>query len=315
MRHRWVSYAGGLVSVLAVVWFCSELFSRNILLFPAGYASLPATLHAVVVYSIQGPLLGWCWHLILKGAGQAELSFFRSLSIVCVTQIAKYVPGNIAHHVGRVVLAKRNGIGMNATLFSMFMETLWLITVAAMIALVALWFVGGRLFNKIPQAPEWWVLAGLAAGAILVLLIGHRLFERATRWWAERTGVEIRSIKMPPLRTFWSVGLLYALNFLILGLVLQIIATQVFDARGGDILMLSGVFAVAWIVGFVTPGAPAGLGIREVILMAALTPVYDNETAVGIAAVLRVVTVLGDGVAFLIGLALERWAGLSLNST
>jgi hypothetical protein len=32
-------------------------------------------------------------------------------------------------------------------------------------------------------------------------------------------------------------------------------------------LFLTGLFAVAWISGFIVPGAPAGLGIREAILV------------------------------------------------
>ena len=113
---------------------------------------------------------------------------------------------------------------------------------------------------------------------------------------------------MPPLRTFWFAGLLYVANYLVLGIVLMIITTQMFGAKEGGILLLSGIFAVAWVAGFVTPGAPAGLGVREVVLVAALTPVYDHETAIGVAAMLRMVTVLGDGLAFLIGFGLDRWA-------
>ena len=118
-------------------------------------------------------------------------------------------------------------------------------------------------------------------------------------------------MRIPPLRTFFLVVLLYIISYLVLGLVLFLISSGVFGKDGNDILLLSGIFATAWVAGFVTPGAPAGIGIREVILVAALTPLYGNGTAIGIAAVLRLVTVLGDGMTFLVGIFLSKsFAGL-----
>ena len=42
------------------------------------------------------------------------------------------------------------------------------------------------------------------------------------------------------------------------------------------------------------------------VLVSALSPLYGNDIAIGVAAVLRIVSVLGDGLGFLIGLGLSR---------
>ncbi len=306
MSRKYIYRVGALVALIATLWYGGKLYEHSVIFHELSVSSVYFFVLCVLLYFIAAILIGIAWHSLLIDAGVRVSSYSAAISITCLSQIGKYVPGNVAQHVGRVALAKRHGFPLKITIFTMFMETLWVIAMASLLSLLAVLFVGRQLFVDIPQMPQWWILAGMGAGAMLVPMIGHRLFEWATRWWAQRNGLEFRSIRMPSLRTFWLVGMLYVGNFLILGLVLQIIAASIFGAPGAGFLVLSGIFAAAWIAGFITPGAPAGLGVREVVLMAALTPIYGNETAIGIAAVLRVVTVVGDVLAFLIGLALTK---------
>lgn len=297
---------GVLLVTSAVIWFGYQLVKNSAALSAVDSTGFVFVGLAILVYSATALVSNSAWYYLLRSVGEHQFQMWQAISIGCLSQAGKYIPGNVAHHFGRVVLAKRHGLGMSNTLFTMFLETVWVIAIASLMALIFAVSAGRRLFDEIPHIPQWWVLAGVISAAILAPVAAHRLFERATRWWAQRKEIEISSVHMPPLRTFWLVSLLYVVNYLILGLVLFIIASQVFGEERGGILLLSGIFAVAWIAGFLTPGAPAGLGVREVVLVAALTPIYGIETAVGVTAVLRVVTVLGDGLIFLEGLGLER---------
>jgi hypothetical protein len=63
-------------------------------------------------------------------------------------------------------------------------------------------------------------------------------------------------------------------------------------------------FALAWIAGFVTPGASAGLGVREAVLVMALEGTVGAAEAATAALALRLVTTLGDGLFFVIALIL-----------
>lgn len=245
------------------------------------------------------------WFILLQ-AVKENITLLAAIRITMQSQAAKYIPGNFAHHIGRVILAKKQGLSMANTLFTMMMETLWVIVIAGILTFAALLIASDEIFKDVPHIPQWWVLVILVCTMIIIPVLGQRAFNWTTRQWANRNGIEIKSVFMPPLKTFWLVGLLYIFNYLALGLVLQVIATQIFNTLDAGILLLSGIFAVAWMIGFITPGAPAGLGVREIVLVATLTPLYGNDAAIGITAMLRIVTVLGDGIAFLIGLSLER---------
>jgi uncharacterized membrane protein YbhN (UPF0104 family) len=297
---------GVLLATSAVLWFGFQLVRNSSAFSVIDSTSIIFVGMAILVYSASAFVSNSAWFVLLRSVGEHQSQVWQALSIGYLSQAGKYIPGNVAHHFGRVVLAKRHGLGMSNTLFTMFVETVWVVAIAALLALAVLMSAGRHLFEEIPYIPQWWALAGVISIAILAPSAAHSLFERAARWWARRKEIEISSVRMPTLRTFWLISLMYVANYLILGIVLHIIASQIFGEEKGGILLLSGVFAVAWIAGFLTPGAPAGLGVREVVLVAALTPIYGSETAVGVAAILRVVTVLGDGLVFLEGLGLER---------
>jgi uncharacterized membrane protein YbhN (UPF0104 family) len=305
-KGKAIRYIGLSLSIIAILWFGKQLLEHSIAL--SSFSNLDFVYLGLITlfYSVPAIVSGAAWYLLLQAVADDPISLKRAVTINCLSQGLKYVPGNAAHHVGRVVLATKHGVAASKTLFSMFLETVWTISIAGLLALIALLSVEDQIFNGVPYTPPWWVLAGLVVTTILVPVIGFRLFGQLASWWAKRNQIEYRSLHMPPLNTFFQVSLLYILNYLILGVILHLIATKVFDVHGGSIILLSGIFAVAWVIGFVTPGAPAGLGVREVILVAALTPLYGSDNAVGVTAILRTITFLGDGVVFLIGVVLNR---------
>ena len=292
-------WCGSLFAIIAGIWFTYELVGNLSIFSDLGVSAGGYSFLAIFVYVIPTLISALAWFLLLCSVGENRITLNRAVSICCISQMGKYLPGNVAHHVGRVILSKRYGLGLKLTLFTIFMETIWVIAIAALLALAAILIVGNRLFERIPQIPQWWMLATITITALTFPVIGHGIFEFISRWWSHRRGLEFQSIRLPSINTFILIGFLYILNYLFLGVVLNIIASNVFGVQEGSILLMAGVFAVAWIAGFITPGAPAGIGVREVVLVAALTPIYGKEIAIGIATVLRIVTVLGDGLAFL----------------
>src|SRR3546814_6780064 len=64
-------------------------------------------------------------------------------------------------------------------------------------------------------------------------------------------------------------------------------------AMPGPIFFI-GAFTTSWIAGFVVPGAPAGLGVREVVLTAWLAGALPPATAVLLVVALRIATTIAD---------------------
>jgi uncharacterized membrane protein YbhN (UPF0104 family) len=63
--------------------------------------------------------------------------------------------------------------------------------------------------------------------------------------------------------------------------------------------------AVAWLAGYVIPGAPAGLGVREAVLTAFLSPHIEAGIVVSAALLWRVVSLAADALLAAIGFSLR----------
>jgi uncharacterized membrane protein YbhN (UPF0104 family) len=304
MKH--LSWLGNTLAAAAIIYFLYLAGTTPGVLdrLSMDSAIVGALVGGIVIYVAALGVGSSIWFLLLRSIG-AEVAWHRALSIVWISQAAKYLPGNFAHHVGRVVLAKRQGIGAVQAVFAMFLEFAWSIGIGALLALIYLLSSGSHWSDYPALSQPWWALAALVGVAAIAPALGHRLFDFAVAWWSRRRNIEPDSLNTPAPLLLSLAGGLSVANFVVFGLLMLFLAGSVYGSTEGSILALTGIFAVAWVVGFLAPGAPAGLGIREVLLATGLTPLYGAEVAIGMAALLRVISVLGDGVALATGLMLS----------
>jgi len=112
--------------------------------------------------------------------------------------------------------------------------------------------------------------------------------------------MSLRGITLPyrgMLDTFIDISKVYALYFmffLIAGLLLVIIVNLFLDININITAKLIVIFSIAWLAGFIIPGAPGGIGVREAVIIFFITPIIGEAQSVAIAIALRFVTLLGD---------------------
>jgi uncharacterized membrane protein YbhN (UPF0104 family) len=78
------------------------------------------------------------------------------------------------------------------------------------------------------------------------------------------------------------------------GLQIWLLTVRLGAPLGQAVLLSLGGYAFAWCVGFLVIFAPAGAGIRELLLVAALAPMLGTGAATAVALVSRVVTTASD---------------------
>ena len=78
---------------------------------------------------------------------------------------------------------------------------------------------------------------------------------------------------------------------------MSVSGTAVF--RINDTALFVAVFSLSWIAGFIIPGAPGGLGVREFMILLMLGPGYGETPALSAALLLRIITAGGDVLSFL----------------
>jgi uncharacterized membrane protein YbhN (UPF0104 family) len=211
------------------------------------------------------------------------ISINDGLRIGLVAQIGKYLPGNIAHYGGRGALAMNFGIPLKFSGISTAIELASALSAMMLVATIGL-LVDSRPIAWLPET-----------STSAVTLVGVVLAGLVLAWvWLARRGTHLGLLVGPTL--------CLVVSFCLVGLSIYALARALGHADLPVAIAIS-TFALAWGAGFVVPGAPAGLGIREATLLALLSPLVGAGPAVGIAIIHRLITAVIDAIAALIGYA------------
>lgn len=273
---------GGWVLVAASVLFLAAVAARHwdelsrISLTGPQWAVLAGL---VLVYGAALFLLGLAWHALLLALDARPHSLAHSVRSHTGAQLAKYVPGNVFHLVGRHMLQRsRGGSDDKRLALATLAETLLLVLAAAGVACLCLAIGGDSAIRKI-------ALAGSVALALATAFAA---------WLAGRT----RHVRLGPALSALAAMLAF---FAIMALVLIALGAML---GLGVSPALAGGGVAAWIAGFVTPGAPGGLGVREAVMVMVGGGGAGADRLLMLGVLLRVVTFGGDLVCALAGRAL-----------
>ena len=246
-----------------------------------------------LLYGVAGLLLSSAWYQLLDAGGMSASARCHH-AVYGRTQIAKYLPGNVFHLVGRQVVGRRLGHGQARLAIASLLEVLLLVLIAGALSLPMLW-------RWLDQGLLW--LGAIAASALA--LIAVRSGRRHALALCDPAAAGDRGA-VRTARRLLSAAALYAAFFLAVAAIFWTLVLSVSEPGGAPIGFAGSVpvIALAWLVGFATPGSSAGIGVREAMLIAALEGTLGAPTGTLVALALRLVTVAGDVVFFLLGVTL-----------
>lgn len=253
---------------------------------------------SLAIYLLHLLLAAQGWRLILSALG-SRVAFAATFPVFLISQFGKYIPGNIAHHLGRVGLAKQIGLPIRTIVPSMFIELGILVSFGMLFFLT---FSPWGAANQLPEPLAYSMIALIVFGLPALL---PRLYVRLLQLLPKKWQEVLPDIQFSPL-TIFSILLLYPCLFLTLGGIISLIGLFEFG-KDGNLLAVSGIFAVSWLAGFLVPGAPAGLGIREAMLITLLEPIYGAGAALSLTILFRIIGSVGDFLGFLFGMAYYKF--------
>lgn len=224
-----------------------------------------------IIYGASLFLLAAAWHAVLVFVGAGPPGQIHSMRAYATAQLAKYVPGNVFHLVGRHMIHRSAGMPDKRLAVAALVEALVMLAAASTVVVVS-------LLVDLPawSWPAWPVVAALALVAVA-----------AARLLRGRAVVALFAAFLACLVFFAIMGGIIALIVAMLGGALSWGA-----GRGG---------VAAWIAGFVTPGAPGGLGVREATMVLLGGGGVPEQVLIVAAGLFRLVTFAGDVVCFALG--------------
>ena len=220
--------------------------------------------------------------------------FRMAFRIWALSNIAKYIPGNVFQYAGRYVLAGRSGLGSEAVLVSMGLEVFFLCAAAGALILSGLFTssLGSVEIAHIIGQASFGFYGIAAAVMLLAFVISASLFPRLRDYVVRNLS---RVGLLPALGAFGS----YAIAFLAMGAAAFVLLEAVWRVDGAiGWYELSCGYALAFLLGYIVPGAPGGIGIREVVMVALFQSAIGAGLVLGLAVVLRLASMAADVVTF-----------------
>jgi glycosyltransferase 2 family protein len=246
-----------------------------------------------ILYAVILVLLVAAWYLWLRWFGETGCTFFDCFLIYGKTQIAKYLPGNVFHFAGRHVLGRRMGISHQVLIGAVIYENASMILLAGMITLIGI-LLGMQ--NKIDI---------MVAGVILIVSASALFTPRILQWLLVRLHF-VEPLNFPcrnfvsSLKIFALSNSAYLIFFVSAGCILYYAIYHLIGPTVDiPLVLLLAINVVAWLAGFLTPGAPAGVGVREAILFVSLSSHLGDPQSLLVVLVFRMITLIGDGLFFL----------------
>lgn len=281
VRRRLVPLVGAVIGIAGVAFVVRTLVTRREEVGDAlsGAEPAPLLLSLLLGLAAMGSI-GWIWAGMLRDRGH-HAPGRRAMSWYFVGQLGKYVPGGIWPIVGRAELAVRGGVERGAAYRA---TGLSLVTTysAAVVAVAA----GSLLSWDRPVVGAGAVLCLVAAGVVLgSARVSARISSLASR-------VSGRGLVLPRRADFVRLTALHVPAWVLMSLSTSVTASA-FGARISVTEMLF-VASASWLVGFLVPGVPGGIGVRESVFTALAGPLVGTPVAVSLALVSRLVFVCVD---------------------
>ncbi|MEL7241821.1 MAG: lysylphosphatidylglycerol synthase domain-containing protein [Cyanobacteria bacterium J06573_2] len=256
----------------------------------AGWAILATATGVTLLAHIWA---GWVWTWILTDFNQSTSSI-RLIQAYLKTNIAKYLPGNVGHYIGRIMAAKELRVSTSAATISVLLEPLLMAAAALIIVLLCSQFINESSIV---------LLIGQIIGLVVALCLLHPLFLNPVIRFVHRmknkkskTG-NVSSFSLS-LTRYPLISLLGELGFLVLracGFILTLYAIS--SINFSQLPLILGAFSFAWMLGLVIPGAPGGLGIFEATAIGLLQQFFPVALIISASVLYRLISIVAEAVA------------------
>jgi glycosyltransferase 2 family protein len=280
LGSRWLKWA---VVVIAVGIGAYEIEKEwNQVHHALGQIGLLASFEALLALLVMQFATLRQWQALLAGLG-SPIRTTTAGRIFFIGQLGKYIPGSVWPVLTQMELGARANVPRPRSAGASVLTMVLSLASGLLVAAATLPFAHY-------SADYDWVF--ILVPVILVCLY-PRVLNPLLNWLFKLT--KRPGLDQPVTLTMLGKALAWSfLAWIANGVQIWILAEKLGAPAGRTVLLALGGYAFAWCVGFVIVIDPAGAGIREVLLVAALSPVLGAGPAFAVALVSRAVNTISD---------------------
>lgn len=255
-----------------------------------------------IIYGILVYMLAFIYQKLLIITTKKKFPYYKIAYLYCKTAIFKYMPGNVMQYVGRNQLAIEENISHIDVAVATLLEITVTILSAALLSLI---------FSA-KYAAQWIENNSIHIGMIFQIGLAVIVIFWGAVWISRKRLNKIlhkyivlinrANIKIY-IGTICYNMVITIINSLIYFSVLLLLGMKL---EWNMYLAGIGLYALSFLLGYITPGVPGGIGIREAILTYFFSGVLMPGEILSGALVFRVVSIVGDGIGYMISLIVKK---------
>lgn len=294
ISKKWIDIAGKILMVLSILFITYKLMQYNIdlsyinnfyifILF--GFVLL----HGANIY-IFAPK---SYSLLINLISYKQVPYALVRYIYCKSNLYKYLPGNIMHFIGRNQIAVNANISHADIAVATIIEMIMLVTASLLIILLT---SSVQVFELVLLYKNEYVLHILIILVLVIMftlyIIRKKIINKIKQYKVilTKNGIRVLLIVL-----FYSVIRL-SINALIFIGCLSVFINEI---PFNDFWNIFGIFIMTWVVGFLIPGAPGGIGVREAAMCLAFGYLYSDDKILYTALIYRVISIFGDMMSYI----------------
>ena len=244
------------------------------------------------------------WAFFLSSLGvELDTASRKELNLVYAKAwLGRYIPGSIVWVAGKVYFASKLGISKTKLAVSSYLEAV--IQLATTLLLAVLLVVLDPMTRELAGAAIWLMVALLLVGVIALYPpvlaryagFGYRLLKKQ----------QLDPANLPTANVMLQASLRFTLSALISSLAFYLVLFAIYPDLGlSHLFYVLALTSIANALSMVAVFAPAGVGVREGVLIAGLAVIVDPAIALLAALLMRVLSIVWDGLFFLIAKGLQ----------
>ena len=248
--------------------------------------------YAVLLQIVGLTLFVFAWYTLLKAQRVYSFSLIEASAHIGVTLVGKYFPGKIWGLVGRSYLLTKKNVNANSAANLLLADQFLTFYSGLAIGAIALL----TLVNNILA------IAAIVLAAVITPFVLHSysgianfLLEKLSSFSSHlRTNMATGIVELNNAALAGSL-LVYIAHWLTISCVLALLFYPLLETEFSlNVLLLIAAIPLAMLAGFVALWAPAGIGVREAVIIAILSANLPLDLATSVALVYRLICVLND---------------------
>lgn len=263
----------------------------------------PWYLLAAVPLSVASRMLQpVAWRILIRSYGDHPPPYAQITRVYATSWLGRYIPGKVAGIGAKVLFGREYGMRASTLAATSVAEAALQLTTALALAfvLIALWGDALVLSDDVR-------LLALIALSGLVTLLAPPVFNRVTHWARGLMKVAPGDVGRVSLVTLLSAGAVYVLIHAMSGPPIYFVLKSMYPAVAASLMPeLTAAVLFAGTLGTFAIFTPAGLGVREGILIVLLGVLIPRSVAVAGVLVLRLWSIAMDLLYYGVALMLDR---------